>query len=258
MVLGSKFLTDVVIGKDTRHRLEDNHRWDVAKSRGISRDEFEMMAPFTKGNTGAVMFPRGPIPPRPDPFARHRHPFLGRKFHRGRLPPVCDCGAARRRLHDHRPGCALRRRDMMLGGGFHDPRLHDPRLHDPRLHDPRLHRPRFPPRRPPRRIRHDELFTDDEEDDFDSDDSDSDDESLGLVEDDLLDDDDGRYSYIRDRSRDRRRRDRHPHGMRRHGGGGFGPHLYDRFAGGGYGGMNPYMMGGGRSGYSDSYSDITW
>ena len=248
-VPGSKALTDFFCGKETRHRLEDNQRWQIAKSRGITRDEFEMMAPFPRGNPGTVVFPRGPIPPRPDPYRRDRGFFPGRRFHRGGLPPPCTCGAGRRRrLHDHLPGCPLRRRDMMLGGGFHDPRLHDPHLH----------RPRFPPRRPHRRFRHDEFFTDDEEDDFDSDGSDSDDESLGLVEDSLLDDDDGRYSYIRNRSRDRRRHDRHPHGMHGHGGGGFGPGMYDRYPGGGYGGMNPYMMGGRRSGYNDSYSDVTW
>ncbi|KAL8702707.1 MAG: hypothetical protein Q9201_004128 [Fulgogasparrea decipioides] len=46
MVPFDKFLTDMVFGKSTRRHLEDKQRWRDAQAQGISRRQYEAMAPF--------------------------------------------------------------------------------------------------------------------------------------------------------------------------------------------------------------------
>lgn len=178
MVYGEKFLVDLMFGKQARHTLEDKERRQNARAQGLSRRQYEMMAPFDipRAAAGAVSFPRRlPIPPNRLPLVPRPPRGLGHPPYplHGGHPPICPYH------HHHNQWCHL-------GHGGRRPGRHGWGPH-----------------------RHAPLFDDDDDDDLDDldDDSDSEDDDLDLdddLEESLFDED--RHSYVRSRLHPRHRR----------------------------------------------------
>ncbi|KAL8688722.1 MAG: hypothetical protein Q9218_005437 [Villophora microphyllina] len=225
---GSKFIVDNIVGKDTRHRLEDRERRRNAQAQGMSQRQYERMAGFDipAPTAGPVSCPRRlPYPPRqlmgPGPFREPihvgpRHPI---RFSPPHLQEPFD-------QQHHHPGCF---HPIHRGGRIGRPLPHYLEEED------------------------DDYLSDFDDDDVDDDD---DDDYDFLSDIDSIRSQD-RRSYIR-------RRPHGAHGLRlvhqdpraimpprgrpgMHG---------DPYGRGVYG--NPYAMGGHQRGYSDTSSVISW